>query len=351
MFADILFPEALKPIELDKFLANGWFRMGQAVFTTHFLCFKNVFYSAIWLRVNLSDTVDDVKFRRLQKQNQGFRIEIKTAAITPQHEALYSNYKQSISFEPSQTLQALLYGFITGNRFNTYEANVYDGDLLIATGFFDLGKESAAGIVSFYHPDYKKFSLGKYLIYLKMEFCRHQSLQYFYPGYVVPGYPPFDYKVTIGTSALQYFAVSSQQWLPYSSFTAYADPLGVMYHHLTVLQNYLHSRKIGSQLLYYRFFDANLDPYYVSEGLFDFPVFLQCTPATDDTSFRLIVYDVINAKFCLVGCSSVIKTDWYTHVKDTFSSDLLKLDKRLYSDATPEKLAAYLLTDKRGKAN
>ena len=32
-----IFPDHLAPSELDQYLAKGWYRMGTAVFTTHFL--------------------------------------------------------------------------------------------------------------------------------------------------------------------------------------------------------------------------------------------------------------------------------------------------------------------------
>ena len=43
MFAQIAYPEELAPEELDKFLANGWFRMRQTIFTTNFLHFNQQF--------------------------------------------------------------------------------------------------------------------------------------------------------------------------------------------------------------------------------------------------------------------------------------------------------------------
>ena len=61
MFAQFESPAALTPYELDLYLANGWFRMHQTIFTTHFLCFKQNFYSAVWLRVGLKNYIPDKK--------------------------------------------------------------------------------------------------------------------------------------------------------------------------------------------------------------------------------------------------------------------------------------------------
>jgi arginine-tRNA-protein transferase len=39
MFADKHYPENLNLWELDQYLEKGWYRMGQVIFTTHFLFF------------------------------------------------------------------------------------------------------------------------------------------------------------------------------------------------------------------------------------------------------------------------------------------------------------------------
>ena len=54
-FAEKHYPELLLPEELDAYLARGWYRMGQSIFTTHFLCFGEQFYSAVWVRLQLND--------------------------------------------------------------------------------------------------------------------------------------------------------------------------------------------------------------------------------------------------------------------------------------------------------
>ena len=171
-------------------------------------------YNAVWLRVRLYDFVADKKYKFLSKQNGRFSAEIKKAVITPLHEALYARYKEGISFEGAPSLHSLLNGNSDSNVYNTYMIDVYDGNLLIGTGCFDLGNESAAGIYSVYDPAYKKFSLGKYMIYEKMMFCKNKNFTYFYPGYVVPGYPAFDYKLRIGKPAVEFFDAKRKQWYP-----------------------------------------------------------------------------------------------------------------------------------------
>lgn len=203
----------ITPGQLDGLLALGWFRMQQTIFTTDILNVNGETYNTIWLRIGLEDFQSDNTYIALHKKNNRFTTEIKKAVITPQHETLYSAYKEGISFETASSLQWLLYGNKSNNAFNTFMINIYDKDKLIAAGFFDLGKSSAAGICSFYDPAYKKYSLGKYIIYQKIIYCKKENFEFFYPGYFVPGYSRFDYKLEIGKSTIEYFDSHKKEWL------------------------------------------------------------------------------------------------------------------------------------------
>ncbi len=204
----------IQPAQLDHFLSIGWFRIQQTIFTTDVLYFNDEAYNPVWLRVRLQDFVPDIKYLALQKKNSGFTMEIKKAIITPEHEALYACYKESIAFDSAPNLHWLLYGSSTRDIYNTYMINLHDDDKLAGVGFFDLGDESSAGISSVYDPAYKKYSPGRYIIYEKMLYCKKKNFKYFYPGYFVPGYPMFDYKLELGKDALEYFNFYSKKWLP-----------------------------------------------------------------------------------------------------------------------------------------
>ncbi|MEO6733959.1 MAG: hypothetical protein ABIN01_22235 [Ferruginibacter sp.] len=344
MFAEIEYPKKLLPEELDQYLARGWFRMRQTIFTTNFLHFKQQFYSAIWLRVLLDDSIYDKKYFALAKQNKKFRSEIKKSlkgAISSQHQALYEHYRQSISFDVSATLTELLSGNEIYNRFNTYEVNIYDGDTLIGAGFFDMGEKSAAGITSIYHPAYKKYTLGKYLMYLKMDFCKQQEVHFFYPGYVVPGYTPFDYKLEIGKATLQYLQLATQKWIPVAS--SIENPLQEMTKKLAVLEQNLSQDNIANALLNYKFFEVNLEPYYHGQQLFDFPVFLFCSPITEAPFYNIIVYDVRGAKYKLLQCYSIMNIGVQGVGSDIFDSDLLKVKRVLFSTEIKDEMVYFLV--------
>ncbi len=349
MFAQVQSPDTLEPDVLDGYLENGWFRMGQTIFTTNFLHFKNQFYSAVWLRVALREFSADATQKKLFKLNVRFRNEIRKASITPEKEALYKKYKQGISFETSSSLKQLLYGKVFHNVYNSFEVEIFDGDHLIAVGIFDVGATAAAGITSFYDPDYKKYSLGKYLIYLKIEYCLKIGLLYFYPGYFVPGYSYFDYKLTIGRSALHYLELASSTWRPLANFQIERSPLTDMHGKLSAVRDMLIAFNIQSRVFKYEFFDANLIPELKGAELFDFPLFLWYSGLNRDEPGEVVVYDVRSKKYVILKCSSVWKTNVESVLDDIYSVHVLKADELIFSTGIQEDLKSLIF--KRANEN
>lgn len=347
MFAQVRCPEVLTPEELDAYLEIGWFRMGQSIFTTNFLNFKNNFYSAIWLRVDLLKFAGDTTQQKLAKRNSRFVNIIQDADLNVEKENLYSRYKQNISFETSASLSHLLFGKSNRSVFNTKEICIYDGGRLIAVGYFDLGDVSAAGITCFYDPEYKKFSLGKYLIYLKIEYCKKLDLHYFYPGYFVPGYSFFDYKLTIARSQLEYLQLRTNRWLPVETITTSDIPYQLMASRILELSAMLTERGFRNNVLKYEFFDANLVPELMGAELFDFPLVLFLGEVDNDLPEYLIVYDVSEDVYKVLKCHSVWKTNSSSTVSDTFSSQVLKTNKEIFSSPKAEDIYNRLSSEQK----
>jgi arginine-tRNA-protein transferase len=340
MFAQVHFPESLAPHELDAYLERGWFRMGQTIFTTNFLHFKDRMYSAVWLRIKLWEFTSEKTQVKLNKKNAHFKTIVREANVTLEHERLYAKYKEEVDFEPSVSLTHLLYGKSPGSTiYQTFEIAVYDEHKLIASGFFDIGEVSAEGIVSVYDPDYKKYSLGKFLIYKKIEFCRDRGLQYFYPGYFVPGYAFFDYKLAIGTSALEFLQLRTQRWLPYQNFCTDDIPYEVMRGKLDSLHAALQVDHIDANVMHYEFFDANLIPDLKDVELFNYPVMLYGPGKPDDEIQPITVYDVVEQKFYIFKCFA----GWTTNVRhvnsDFYSSHVLIVEYEIFSSSSIEETA------------
>jgi len=341
MFAQAHTPEQLTPNYFDTYLEQGWFRMGQTIFTTNFIHFKSEMYSTIWLRILLDEYEADSTHVKLVKRNALFRTSVNSAEITPEKEELYLRYKESLPFQPSESLHHLLFGKSeTDSIYTTFEVTVYDGNQLIACGFFDLGQTSAEGITSFYDPAYKKHSLGKYLIYLKIQYCKNLGLRYFYPGYFVPGYSYFDYKLAIARTALQFLQLSSHSWLSIAAFSEQCIPFEVMQDKLKRVHDIMVKINKNSRILKYEFFDANLIAELRDTGLFDFPVFLFGSDQSEDnTNPIVLVYDVRDNHYHLLSCSPIWKPGSMNPDERFYSAYFLKAMHEIYTTTGEEEMA------------
>jgi arginine-tRNA-protein transferase len=139
------------------------------------------------------------------------------ARVRQDHEELFIRYSASIDFDGALSVQHCLFGDegIDRNVYKTKCISVFDGDRLIAGGYFDLGNESAASILHFFDPVYKSKSLGKYLLLITADFLQEAGYTYYYPGYLVAGLPKMDYKLFMGKEATQYFDPETQAWMSF----------------------------------------------------------------------------------------------------------------------------------------
>lgn len=320
--------------------------MHQAIFTTHFLCFNNQFYDAIWLRVKLYDYIATKKEREIIKKNQGFELVIEPLQVDDEMEALYTLYRKSMSYQMSQSLSDLLYAGEFDSCYNTLAFKVYDDAKLIAVGILDIGALSSAGISCFYDPSYKKYSLGKFLMFQKMAYCRQEGMAYFYPGYVVPGYKAFDYKMDVGTPTLEYFNMVTQNWIDVGKIQEYATPLNCMYFKLHQMQAYL--QESGTcNFHFYRYFDASLDPIYSGLGLLDFPVMIKVidTGSLKNDECKIVVYDVRDDRFHILLCNSLYTVIPYNAQEIVFTADLLQVQHVIISSSQMNIIKRVLFTD------
>ncbi|OON71190.1 arginine-tRNA-protein transferase [Hymenobacter sp. CRA2] len=201
---------------LDFYLGQGYYRMHQDLFTCRFLPIAGELYTVHWLRYVLADVTFDSKQRRLLRLGEQFTTTLHPFQLTEEYEALYARYRQSIDFDAPDTVEAFTLAGARHNVFPSEVLEVRDGQRLIAVGIFDPGVRSLAGIMNFYDPDYRKYSLGKYLMLLKLQHARQLGMTYYYPGYVVHRYPKFDYKLFVCPAATEVFDCVAGRWLPFS---------------------------------------------------------------------------------------------------------------------------------------
>lgn len=332
MFSAKRHPSHISPQLLDVYLERGWFRMNQSIFITHFLHFEGHFFPAVWLRYPLDNGIGQVIDKKLRPIEKRFRIEITPWILTDEQETLFTLYRAHAGLDMAASLSELLLGHREDNRevniFNTLQVCMYDEANLAAIGFFDMGTSSAAGISSIYHPDYRKFSLGKALMYAKMKYCLQNNMSWFYPGYAVPGHNRFTYKLDIAPGHTEYFCPNQQIWLPYLPAQLLPDYFKSMERKLSLLQETLAGHGIPAAMVHYRQFDAALMDLDYTD-LLNFPIFLHCAFDKERGQWLIVVYDIIKGSYRLLLCNTLLSFGSYRVHEKVICTDLLQVAEQL----------------------
>ena len=219
---DVELLDSVKGEILDYYLAKGWYRMGMYVFTTAIVQTEEATFPVYWLRYSTPQIRLNKSNLALLKKNKHFTVSYQPLILTKELEDLHTAYYHSINFETSPNLQEFI--FEPGREiFDTHVIEIREAGKLIAAGIFDKGKDSIAGIRIFFHPDYKKYSPGKYLILLKCNFCRLHRINWYYPGYFSPNYPKFDYKLFVDKNSTEVFIPVENTWIAYKDFLKRTD--------------------------------------------------------------------------------------------------------------------------------
>ncbi len=303
-----IFPDHLAPSELDQYLAKGWYRMGTAVFTTHFLTIEESVYSVLWLRLSLEDFTFSKRQRRLMRSNSRFKVVISPFALDTAKEQLYQRYRRQFRGLISPNLRKALYDLGSEAVFLSMECSLYDGDRLVAFSVFDLGSQAATSIIGVYDPEYSEHSLGYFTMLLEMEYALALGLEYYYPGYFVPGYSRFDYKLRIGE--VEYFEPLEAKWLPIGQYEAGNLPIVIMRNQLSAVKSSLSHLYSWSMVYDYPFHEINPDWLGLERNLqlLNYPIFLSCESKAGKPGRQLIiVYDVEHRHFVLLSGVTIME--------------------------------------------
>jgi len=335
MFADKHYPENLNLWELDHYLAKGWYRMGQVIFTTHFLFFGTDVYSALWIRLPLLNYQFKGTNRKLfHKMSSQFKVIVRPAEIDLEKDHLYEIYSENFDGNLAPNLNDMLLEFSEESIYDTWEIAVYDNENLIACSFFDRGFNAIASIFAMYHPDYEKYSLGYFTLLAEIDYAMNHGYSFFYPGYVVPGNKRFDYKLRIGK--VEFFELKSEKWIDFSLLNPEKIPIYQIDKKIDSIKAYFEGKNFPTQKLYYSFFEINL----VSLGLvtqndyLEYPIIL----LVPDTNYLLITFDPRTELFHLMKCKDLFEEkqfliDYFIfkYEPDSFFNHLVLIDSVLES--------------------
>jgi arginyl-tRNA--protein-N-Asp/Glu arginylyltransferase len=214
--------EQIKGEILDNYLSKGFYRWNRTIFTDN-VCSDSInerMVDVFWLRTNLSK-LGNLKDLSIYKKNKKFTVSISDSFIDEEVEELYQRYRANLKFEPSETVDNCLNGrpeIVPLAEFHTKTIQIRDGNKLIAASYFDIGKLTIMDNTNFYDPTYKKYSLSKYMMLLKMELGLNNKMQFYYPGYIALNSTIFDYKIFPTEVAMEVYIPDDDQWYPYTKF-------------------------------------------------------------------------------------------------------------------------------------
>jgi arginyl-tRNA--protein-N-Asp/Glu arginylyltransferase len=215
IYYEHFFPETVSPQLLDAFLSKGWYRIHQMLITTDLIAKDDEFFAVFWLRYRMQHYKHSKKSKKLLQACTQFSSSIEPLQFTDELEELFTNYRQQLDFDMSDSAWAYLMGDRTENVFNTQLLTLRYNGQLIAAGCYDEADTSLMGLLSIYDPAFKKYSLGKVLLLLKLEEAMRLEKTYFYPGYISLHTPKFDYKLFPDVEATEVYNRLLDEWQPY----------------------------------------------------------------------------------------------------------------------------------------
>lgn len=300
---------SIRPEELDQYLSHGWFRKDQRMYTTQFIQDRDLrFRDAIWLRHRLSSFRFPDWFQKFKTEGP-YTIFMDEAHPSATHEGLYQQYREKKPGLP-ESLEEILYAEHDENVFESRMINIWDGEELVAAGFFDLGNNSAASIVNFYDPSYACKDLGKLLFYLSAEYALQQGKEYFYTGYFTPGNRHLEHKLDWDRESLEYFHSIYEAWYPYRMFREDHLSLPLMERKLTDLYHMLEDLDMQVYFVFNAGFNENLS------SKWDCPFWIYIAPMDQQGSHYMVTYDVNKRRYCVFNCTDAQMPDHLRVVDD-----------------------------------
>jgi len=296
---------SIRPEELDQYLSRGWFRKDQRMFTSQFLQDGHHFRDLIALRHKLASFSFPTWFWKMRK-NEKFSVFIDDAHPSATHEFLFQRYHEAKNLKWTNSLEEILFGAGSQNAFHTKVINIWHEEELVAAGFFDMGGNSAAGIVNFYDPRYAKYSLGNYLFYLAVEYALGEGLEYFYPGSFAPGDPLLENKLKYSPASLEYFHSVYRAWYPIRIFRTDHRALPLMESKLNEL--YLTLEDLGVMAYFLR----NGRYRELSNSKWDSPYAVYIPSSDPDGAHFAVTFDVNTRRYFVFD---VTERKWLDHIR------------------------------------
>lgn len=241
-------PVSLPPAELDDYLGRGWYRVGSSLFTSRYLLSGGDIRSTVWTRSRLAGHRFGRNARRLlQRNDRLLRQELRPAVGDALREALYRRYVEHVGPGRSATLLDFVSGGGSPDVFDTWELSFWSGDTLVAFSWFDRGRDALQSLIGVFDPDWADISPGRYSLLCEVRLAILEGRSYHYSGYVLPGDPKMDYKLSGG--GIEFLDDRDNSWRPWACFDPQQAPLERLRARLLLARDGIDRKGMSSELL------------------------------------------------------------------------------------------------------
>ena len=296
-------PDRILPSELDHRLAQGWFRIGDSLFTCKAVWFEGVPRSALWIRLDLG-TYSWRKSQRklLNRIHRRYRVELGNLELNGEKRELYARYRTRVSGTRAERLEAVLGGIRGQSLFDTREIRIFDGERLVAFSWFDVGDHSAESILGVYDPECAADSLGYVSMLLEIQALQEMGFAFYYPGYVLPGAPEMDYKLRLGE--IEYWDPDKWTWRPKEESDRILHVVEHSQRLLLEVAAWLNGANIQAKMVAYPGFELPSMQPSLSDGL-AVPVLLH-VPSDLDPGSPLVVTWTTEVGYQIQRCQAMV---------------------------------------------
>lgn len=296
-------PEVLQPAELDAFLAAGWFRMRQAVFTCRFVLEGGDLHTALWIRVPLVGYRFKKSLRRVLNRNDRlYEVHVGPLVLDGEKEALFQRYRAAFRGELAPTLIDALFDDDDRDIFDTWQTEVRLGGRLVAFSVFDQGGAAVESIMGIWEPSMRAHGLGLYTMLLEVRHARDEGFDLYYPGYVAPGCAAFDYKLRL--DGVEYLHPDGGGWRPIDGLDAGGLPSAQYREALDEVERELVALGVPHERRLYPLYRLVAVDERLTRCL-DVPLFIQVHPGAGSDVTLALVWDPTEETFSLLACVAI----------------------------------------------
>jgi len=131
----------------DRLLASGWFRSREIIYRSDLICMDERVSSVRHIRYDLNELEIKKRHKKLlSKNDKRFSVRVSSVVITSDTERLYHFQTKRFKGFIHSHVEEVVFPFSTKEGNGTLQLDVYDNENLVASSFFDIGKNAAASI-------------------------------------------------------------------------------------------------------------------------------------------------------------------------------------------------------------